>query len=435
MLLDNIRAQFDNAPYPRNPLEQSPQDDYNQLFIHSLVTPYYLRDRRVVSTHDKVILDAGCGTGYAALTLAIANPGAKIVGIDLSPESIKLARQRLEYHGFSNAEFHAMTIEDLPSLGLEFDYINCDEVLYLLPDTLGGLQAMNAVLKPTGIIRANLHNALQRDGFYRAQKVFQMLGLMDGSPGDAEIKAVVETMQALKPDVKLRGQTWRPEHALPEYEGNVMVNYLLLGDKGFSMTDLFELLDQTGLDFLSMVNWRHWQVPDLFQDSENLPAFWGMSLMAAAPRDQLRLYELLNPVNRLMDFWCTRAGADWITPVDQWDAADWQTATVHLHPQLQSDSIRAALVECLKTAQPFEFTRYIDLPAMGDVRLDAVSAGCLLPLWDAPQSVCDLVQRYLTLHPVDPVTLASISPDTAFATVTQLLNRLDAFLYVLIEAG
>ena len=55
MLLDNIRAQFDNAPYPRNPLEQSPQDDYNQLFIHSLVTPYYLRDRRVVSTHDKVI--------------------------------------------------------------------------------------------------------------------------------------------------------------------------------------------------------------------------------------------------------------------------------------------------------------------------------------------------------------------------------------------
>ncbi len=435
MLLDHIRTQFDNAPYPRNPLEQSPQDDYNQLFIHSLVTPYYLRDRRVVATQDKVILDAGCGTGYAALTLAIANPGAKIVGIDLSPESIKLARQRLDYHGFKDAEFHAMSIEDLPSLGLEFDYINCDEVLYLLPDTLGGLQAMNAVLKPTGIIRANLHNALQRDGFYRAQKVFQMLGLMDGSPGDADIKTVIETMQALKPDVKLREQTWRPEHALPAYEGNVMVNYLLLGDKGFSMVDLFELLDQTGLDLLSMVNWRHWQVPDLFQDSENLPAFWGMSLMAAEPRHHLRLYELLHPVNRLMDFWCTRADAEWGIPVDQWDEAAWSTATVHLHPQLQAEPIRAALVECLKTAQPFEFTRYIDLPAMGEVRLDAVLAGCLLPLWDAPQPVSALVQRYLTLHPVDPVTLAAINPDAAFAAVIQLLNRLDAFLYVLIEAG
>ncbi len=433
MLLDNIREQFDNAPYPRNPLEQTPQGDYNELFVHSLVTPYYLRDRRVVSTQDKIILDAGCGTGYAALTLAIANPGAKIVGVDLSPESIRLARQRLDYHGFTNAEFHAMAIEDLPSLGLEFDYINCDEVLYLLPDTLGGLQAMNAVLKPTGIIRANLHNALQRDGFYRAQTVFKMLGLMDGSPGDAEIKTVIDIMQALKPEVKLRGQTWRPEHALPDYAGNVMVNYLLLGDKGFSMTDLFDLLDQTGLDLLSMVNWRHWQVPDLFRDSENLPAFWGMSLMAAEPRHHLRLYELLHPVNRLMDFWCTRAGGEWEPPIEQWDEAQWHTARVHLHPQLQTQSIQAALVGCLETSQPFEFTRYIDLPAMGTVSLDAVSAACLLPLWDAPQPISALVHRYLTLHPVDPLTLEPISSAAAFATVKQILNRLDAFLYVLVE--
>ncbi len=91
------------------------------LYIHNLVTAYYLRNGRVINTEGKVILDAGCGTGYKSLVLAIANPGAKIVGIDLSEESVKLAEQRLHDHGVAKAEFYALKIEDLPSLGLEFD--------------------------------------------------------------------------------------------------------------------------------------------------------------------------------------------------------------------------------------------------------------------------------------------------------------------------
>jgi len=85
------------------------------------------------------------------LVLAEANPGAKIIGIDLSEKSIKLAQQRVQYHGVENVEFHSILLEDLPKLGMEFDYINCDDVLYLLPDTVAGLQAMRSVLKPDGI--------------------------------------------------------------------------------------------------------------------------------------------------------------------------------------------------------------------------------------------------------------------------------------------
>jgi len=143
---EKIRQQYETSPYPRIPLEQSPKNDYLSLYIHNLLTPYYLRNQKVIETEGKVILDAGCGSGYKALTLAEANPGAKIVGIDISEESVKLAKQRLLYHGFDNAEFYLMPIQDLPSLGLEFDYINCDEVLYLLPDIAVGLQAMKSVL-------------------------------------------------------------------------------------------------------------------------------------------------------------------------------------------------------------------------------------------------------------------------------------------------
>jgi 2-polyprenyl-3-methyl-5-hydroxy-6-metoxy-1,4-benzoquinol methylase len=61
--LDKIRQQYDRAPYPRTPLDASPKQDYNTLYIHNLVTSYYLRYQRVIDTKDKLILDVGCGSG------------------------------------------------------------------------------------------------------------------------------------------------------------------------------------------------------------------------------------------------------------------------------------------------------------------------------------------------------------------------------------
>jgi hypothetical protein len=41
---EKIRQQFDTVCYPRTALEVSPKDDYVSLYIHNLVTPYYLRN-------------------------------------------------------------------------------------------------------------------------------------------------------------------------------------------------------------------------------------------------------------------------------------------------------------------------------------------------------------------------------------------------------
>ena len=211
-----IRQQFDAVTYPRTPVEKSPQNDYELLFLHNLITPYYLRNQKVIETKGKVILDAGCGSGYKALVLAMANPGAQIVGIDISEKSVELARQRLQYHGFDNAEFHVLPIEELPSLGLEFDYINNDEVLYLFPDIVVGLQAMKSVLKPDGIIRTNLHSSLQRHAIFRVQEMFQMMGLMNENPGEMEMEVARETFDALKDSIILKRQIWNPEMAKNE---------------------------------------------------------------------------------------------------------------------------------------------------------------------------------------------------------------------------
>lgn len=431
--IDLIREQFDNAPYPRIPLENSPKNNYNALFTHNLATSHYLRHRQVVETQGKLILDAGCGSGWKSLILATANPGARIVGVDLSAESTKLAELRLKHHGFENVEFHAMLLENLPQLGMQFDYISCSDVLYLLPDPLAGLQAMKAVLAPDGIIHANLHSILQRSAYYRAQEFFRRMGLMERNPREEEFAIVRQTIQALKPTVLLKSQTL----AVPEGEdGNatLLANQLLLGDKGFTVEQTFDLLDAAELEFVSMVNWRHWEVPDLFNNPDDLPALWGLSLMGAESRDRLRLYELLHPVNRLIDFWCAHpgSGGDAVS-VEEWSEADWQGAIAHLHPQLCTEEVKTHLTQAIQENKPFEFNPYIDLPTMGVVLVAGAEAACLLPLLEGPQPVQALAARYRQICPVDPVTLEPTTLETACDRVCHLLNRLEAFLFVLLE--
>jgi magnesium-protoporphyrin O-methyltransferase len=65
------------------------------------------------------ILDAGCGTG--ALAQELADRGAQVLAIDLSPTLVELGRQRSGIAGAANIEFRTGDMSD-PALG-EFDHV------------------------------------------------------------------------------------------------------------------------------------------------------------------------------------------------------------------------------------------------------------------------------------------------------------------------
>ena len=428
---EKIRQQFDTGPYPRTPLEASPKNDAISLYIHNLVNPYYLRNEKVIETEGKVILDAGCGSGYKSLVLAEANPGAKIVGVDISEKSVELARQRLQYHGFNNIEFYVSSIEDLPKLGLDFDYINCDEVLYLFSDPAIGLQAMKSVLKPNGIIRANLHSSLQRTYFYRAQEVFKMMGLMDENPEEVEIDLVREIMKSLKDQVELKSITWRPD--IETDEERILMNYLFQGDKGYTISEMFSALRAAELEFVSMVNWRQWDLMALFREPDNLPAFLAISLPDTTVEERLHLFELLHPVHRLLDFWCGHPNqSQSFVPVAEWTLAGWQEAQVHLLPQLKTPELKEALLKSITQLKPFEITQQLLIPEK-PVSIDSTVAACFFPLWEKSQSMRSLVERWQKLRPVHPVTLELTTEAEALEVVIQALTTLERLGYVFLE--
>jgi magnesium-protoporphyrin O-methyltransferase len=70
-----------------------------------------------IDLHGVKILDAGCGTG--ALAVAAAERGAKVTAIDLSPQLVNVARERLPKH--LDVTFLSGDMLD-PSLG-KFDYV------------------------------------------------------------------------------------------------------------------------------------------------------------------------------------------------------------------------------------------------------------------------------------------------------------------------
>jgi magnesium-protoporphyrin O-methyltransferase len=89
------------------------------------------------------ILDAGCGTG--ALAVAAAERGAKVTAIDLSPQLVAVARERLPAH--LDVTFESGDMLD-PALG-KFDYvIAMDSIIhYQTRDMINMIEALSRMAK------------------------------------------------------------------------------------------------------------------------------------------------------------------------------------------------------------------------------------------------------------------------------------------------
>lgn len=427
--IQRIREQFDFAPYPKIPVEQKP--NRNQLFRYNMLNGFYLRDQQVVSSHGKSILDVGCGSGFTTLTLALANPGAKIVGIDISETSIELAKSRLLYHGFSEVEFYVLPVEQLGRLNRQFDYINCDETLYLLPDPLVGLQAMASVLAERGIIRANLHHALQRRVYFQAQEVMQFLGFMDDCDQETALQAVRDLFNGLDTHTWIKKFGWSDN---PRDEG-ILANHLLRGDRGFRVKDMFDLLARSGLQFISLVDQPFWQIADLFTSPAAMPDFMQMAQAMATPQELLYLYELLNPMHRLLDFYCghPHISNSYRSPAE-WQEAEWDNAKAWLHPQLQDAEVKAGLEQAISGLAPCPISLYLSATSPKEISLLPPSSLMLYILMtegkEQGMDFNELVQLWQNTFPHNPINRNPMTSEQVSQQVRKILTDLEELQFI-----
>ena len=104
------------------------------------------------------VLDLGCGSGRDVYLLAqLVGAGGEVVGVDMTPEQLAVARQHQQHHaerfGFANVRFLEGRIEQLEQLPLEpgsFDLVISNCVVNLSTDKLAVLNGVRRLLKRGG---------------------------------------------------------------------------------------------------------------------------------------------------------------------------------------------------------------------------------------------------------------------------------------------
>jgi len=95
------------------------------------------------------VLDVGCGTGVVALTAAIK--GAKVTGLDLTPELLARARENTAATGMQ-VDWHEGDVEQLPFADGEFDVVISQFGHMFAPRPEVAIAQMLRVLKNGGTI-------------------------------------------------------------------------------------------------------------------------------------------------------------------------------------------------------------------------------------------------------------------------------------------
>jgi ubiquinone/menaquinone biosynthesis C-methylase UbiE len=109
-----------------------------------------------VAASAKIIVDIGCGSGNLIACLRRSYPGALICGIDLTEDSMEVARER--FRGDDSVEFKVGGFERLPFADSSVDLITCTEVLeHTFPETfVKSFSEIRRVLKPGGYYLASV---------------------------------------------------------------------------------------------------------------------------------------------------------------------------------------------------------------------------------------------------------------------------------------
>jgi len=124
------------------------------------------------------LLDAGCGSGQWAI--AFAERGARVTGIDLSPEMIRLARANASARGQDqDIEWRMGDVTRLADPLAVFDAIHARVLLQFVPDVPATLRELRRGLRPGGRLLASVPGALSP--IYRASWMRHLPG---GDPGN-----------------------------------------------------------------------------------------------------------------------------------------------------------------------------------------------------------------------------------------------------------
>lgn len=99
------------------------------------------------------ILEVGCGGGAMTPWLSrTVGLSGRVVALDINPQELECARLKVAESGLDNVDFITTSVEDVLTVGRNFDFIYGRFVLMQLSNPLEVLERLVSCLRPGGII-------------------------------------------------------------------------------------------------------------------------------------------------------------------------------------------------------------------------------------------------------------------------------------------
>jgi len=253
MTLSVVRSQYEDYPYPpRDPEEEGVLLHCSGESLPEL-SHWLYRGRQDYGGFRCLV--AGGGTGDSTLFLAEQlrdKPGAEVVYLDFSRASMEVAQARAQKHGLRDRiTWVNDSLLNLPHLNLgQFDFIQCTGVLHHLRSPSEGLRCLADSLTDTGGMDIMVYGQYGRTGVYQLQDLLRLVN--EGVSSRAE-----EVMNAKLILRDLPPSNWfvRGEDLITDHKtfGDAGIYDLLLHkqDRAFTVPQLYELVEESGLHFVA----------------------------------------------------------------------------------------------------------------------------------------------------------------------------------------
>lgn len=248
-ITDQVRALYEQYPFPaplKSELPPALEGWCNYTFL------YYTTMNEWRDCRDRWILDAGCGTGETLWPAAVNNPGAHLVGYDLSANSLEVARQKLARLGVNDVTFEQHDLNEMPPPSQTFDLIFCTGVLHHLADPLRGLHNVTRLLAPDGIMVLMLYAEAARADIKRVKEIFGLLGGEDPLP--ARLDMARQFFKSLPTAHVLRNSLHWHDEVFTARDEHLSDTFFHPREVNYTVESLFQFLDEAGLELIRFFN-------------------------------------------------------------------------------------------------------------------------------------------------------------------------------------
>ena len=199
---------------------------------------------------------AGGGTGGVTVFYGeqLNHTNAEVVYMDISITSMHIAQKRARVRNLQNIIWIKSWIEDIPSHGIGFfEEVLSSGVLHHLKNPLLGLKVLKDVLSTNGGMGLMLYAKYGRISFYQMQKIFKIINANQNDI-DTEIQNANKTLFSI------------PKHNWLSVFGirlngvskiDIYDVFLHERDVAFSISSLFKWIEQGGLYFIHLDNYKN----------------------------------------------------------------------------------------------------------------------------------------------------------------------------------